>query len=82
MPLTPDPLSEEERAVLVERLAQAEEALHNLLMGGHARVIVDSNGERVEYTAGNATRLRSYIYEIKLRLGVRTAQGPMKMWMV
>lgn len=75
-------LSAEEKALLTTRLSEAEAALHKLLMGGHARVVVESNGERVEFTAGNAPRLRAYIHELKVTLGLKTQSGPMNAWMV
>lgn len=48
-----------------EKLVEAEKALHELMTGTSARVVVDQNGERVEYTAANAGRLRGYIAELK-----------------
>lgn len=75
-------LTAEERALLTTRLSEAESALHSLMLGGHARVVVDSNGERVEFTAGNAQRLRAYIEELKVALGQRTICGPLRPWMV
>lgn len=75
-------LTAEERATLTTRLSEAEAALHKLLIGGHARVVVESNGERVEFTAGNASRLRAYILELKVRLGLKTQCGPLQPWMV
>ncbi len=74
-------LTAEERAVLEQRLAEAESALHTALIGGHARVVVDSNGERVEFTATNTSKLRAYIEELKQCLGKKTASGPMNVWM-
>lgn len=74
-------LTAEERAVLEARLSEAETALHTALIGGHARVVVDSNGERVEFTATNTAKLRAYIEELKLALGKKTASGPLNVWM-
>ena len=75
-------LTAEEIAAYTARLAEAEAALHRLLIGGHARVVVDSNGERVEFTAGSAEKLRSYIAELKIALGRRTVSGPLTPWMM
>ncbi len=47
------------------RLAQAEEALHNLVTGKMARVIVDQNGERVEFTMTNTAQLQAYIDSLR-----------------
>lgn len=75
-------LTAEERATLTTRLSEAEAALHKLLMGTQARVVVESNGERVEFTAANAARLRAYIEELKVALGSRTICGPLQPWMM
>jgi hypothetical protein len=75
-------LTAEETATYTANLAEAESALHKLLIGGHARVVVESNGERVEFTAGNAQRLRAYIEELKIALGKKTVCGPLKPWMM
>lgn len=74
-------LTAEEIVTYTARLAEAEAALHKVLIGGHARVVVESNGERVEFTAANADRLRAYIEELKIALGKRTITGPMNVWM-
>lgn len=74
-------LTPEERAVLEQRLAEAEAALHSLNLGTQARVIVDQNGERVEFSGANAARLRAYIEELKIALGKKTVVGPMNFWM-
>lgn len=74
-------LTTEEIATYTARLAEAENALHLLLTGSQARVVVDSNGERVEFSAANAARLRAYIDELKSMLGKKTISGPMNVWM-
>lgn len=75
-------LSVEERAILEERLVDAESALHRLMTGQAARVVVDQNTERVEFAVANADRLRAYIWELKITLGKVRAGGPMKPWML
>jgi hypothetical protein len=75
-------LTAEERTQYTGYLADAEKALHSLMLGQTARTFVDQNGERVEFTAANAGRLRAYIYELKLKLGKVKATGPMKASMV
>jgi hypothetical protein len=75
-------LSVEERAILEERLVDAESALHRLMTGQAARVVVDQNTERVEFAVANADRLRAYIWELKMTLGKVRASGPMKPWML
>lgn len=49
-----------------ERLAEAEAAYHALLTGTMARVVVDQNGERVEFTAAKKADLYGYIQELRL----------------
>lgn len=76
-------LTPEERALLTTRLAEAEQAYHALRLGQSARVYVDSNGERVEYAAANADRLRAYIVELKSQLGLSTGiTGPLNVWVL
>lgn len=75
-------LTAEETVLYTQRLADAEQALHNLLMGQVARTFVDQNGERVEFTVANRAALRSYIYELKMKLGRTSGSGPMKFRMV
>lgn len=69
-----------ERQKLEQRLEQAEDALHQLLTGESVRVFVDQNGERIEYAAGNAVRLQSYIQNLKIQLGKLKIAGPMSVW--
>lgn len=48
-------------ASLQDQLAAAQLAYGNLLTGASPRVVVDQNGERVEYVAASAPRLYAYI---------------------
>lgn len=48
-----------------QRLVEAEDAYHALLTGESARVVVDQNGQRVEYTAANRGALAVYIAQLK-----------------
>ena len=43
------------------RLAEAKLALHNLMTGKMASVVVDQNGERVEFSRTNVKDLLAYI---------------------
>ena len=61
-----------------EKIADAEVKLHQLLTGQLARVFVDQNGERVEYTATNAKALRIYINELRAEDNTRPL-GPLRM---
>lgn len=61
-----------------EQLVQAQNAYHDLMTGKLARVVVDSNGERVEFTAANSSKLLAYIQSLQAQLtGVR-ANRPMR----
>ena len=67
-----------ERAKLQARLEEAETALHRLSVGGQARVVVDQNGERVEFFATRRNELRAYIMDLRSRLGLDLGiSGPM-----
>jgi hypothetical protein len=54
------------------QLAEAELAYHRLMSGRQPRVVVDSNGERIEFTAVSAAGLRSYIQDLQRRIGLLT----------
>lgn len=74
-------LTPAERATLTTRLAQAEEAYHQLMMGGQAKVFVDQNGERVEYQTSSRNQLFAYINTLKAQLGLTgIASGPLHVW--
>lgn len=53
-------------------LADAQSALHNLRTGRQVRVVVDQNGDRVEFTAANQAGLITYINQLTQAL---TANG-------
>lgn len=67
-----------ERAILRTRLADAEKQYHLLATGRQGRVFVDSNGERIEFTAANRIGLAAYIQELKRQLGMGAVLGPMR----
>lgn len=60
-------------------LREAKEAYKKLVTGQLPRVVVDQNGERVEFTATNASLLKKYINELERELGV-SSFGPMRVW--
>lgn len=67
-----------QRLLLETRLAEAKTALHTLQMGQQARVLVDQNGERVEFTPNTVSRLTAYIAELESELGIKgRSLGPM-----
>lgn len=47
------------------QLAEARAAFHALNTGRMARVVVDQNGERVEFTATNRNALYGYIQQLE-----------------
>lgn len=51
-------------ATLQERLDEAENALHDLLLGKAVVELRDSNGEVVRFTPTNKAALRAYIAEL------------------
>lgn len=76
-------LTPEERSVLTTRLAEAEQAHHSLMMGQNAKVYVDQNGERVEYAVASAERLRAYVMQLKIALGMPSGIiGPLNVWVI
>ena len=54
---------------LTKRLAEAEEALHQVRIGGQA-VVVGYDGHRTEYTPANAAELHRYISSLRRQLGL------------
>lgn len=73
-------LTAAEREVLTRRLSEAEEAYHQLVMGGSVKVVVDQNGERIEYNQGSARSLLAYIMGLKAKLGQGPC-GPLEIYM-
>jgi hypothetical protein len=71
-------LSPEERAVWLVRLEEAEKAYHDLQIGGGVKVLVDQNGERIEFAQGSILRLSGYIAMIREKLGIGSASGPLR----
>jgi len=61
-------LTDEERAVLETRLAEADAALHKLRMGGQA-VEVRTETESVKYAAADVGRLAAYVAMLRRQLG-------------
>jgi hypothetical protein len=53
---------------LNEQLSAARSAYHLLMTGQAPKVIVDQNGERVEFVAANADRLRQYIMSLEAQV--------------
>lgn len=70
-------------ATLQQLLSEAEAAYHSLQLGKSAVEVRDSNGESVRFTAANASRLKSYIADLKAQVlaqetGIAKRVGPMR----
>jgi hypothetical protein len=72
-------MTAEERALITTQLSEARTALHELVIGGKPRVVVDQNGERVEYTQARKSDLQSYISRLERQLAGATAR-PLRVW--
>jgi hypothetical protein len=57
-------------------LTEARKAYHSLMTGVAARVVVDQNGERVEFVAANAPKLYAYIQQLEMTLGTACGDSP------
>lgn len=66
---------------LQEQLNDAKASLHMLLTGRQARVFVDQNGERIEYTAANSAKLSQYVASLEQKVGTGSSLGPMSVWL-
>ena len=73
-------LTPERRIILQARLDAAEAAYDKLMSGKAVRVLVDQNGERIEFTSANASRLAAYIVDLQTQLGLAQVRvvGPMR----
>lgn len=63
-------LTDEERAQLQGWLKDAENAYHQLQIGGGVAEFSDQNNERVVYRAANRVSLIAYINQLRGRLGL------------
>jgi Cys-tRNA synthase (O-phospho-L-seryl-tRNA:Cys-tRNA synthase) len=63
-------------ATLAEQLAEAKAAYHELLTGRAARVVIDQNGERVEFVAANRSALYVYIQSLERQIAETTTVLP------
>ncbi len=67
--------------LLSTMLVEAQKQYHALTTGMAARVVVDQNGERVEFTPANSTKLYNYIGQLQAALNPGTAPraaGPLQ----
>ena len=61
-------MTESEIQQLNAQIVEAKAALHALMLGQAAAVIVNRNGERVEYTQASRRDLASYIATLEQQL--------------
>lgn len=69
------------REQLTVWLREAELAQHRLMMGEQVVSVRDSNGDTVQYSSANASRLAAYIQWLKSELNALTLQplnGPLR----
>lgn len=67
-------------ATKAELLAEAEAAYHQLLTGRAVKVVVDQNGERLEFQVGRKGDLAAYIEKLKLDVAGTTPCGPLRVF--
>jgi hypothetical protein len=60
------------------QLDQARAAYHSLMTGKSPKVVIDQNGERVEFVAANASKLLAYIQTLEIALGGTRTNRPMR----
>ena len=58
----------QEELTLRARILEAENAYHSIMTGAMATVIVDQNGERVEFNKVSSAKLYLYIQDLKSQL--------------
>jgi gpW len=61
-------LTPEQRVLVQANLDDARKSYHSLTTGTSAAVIVDQNGERVEFNVANSARLAAYIVALENQL--------------
>ena len=66
-----------------QQLSDAKAAYHDSMLGRAPKVVVDQNGERVEYNTANSAKLQQYIQQLESKLGVNPTQvrGPMSFYL-
>lgn len=61
---------------LQQRLADAEDAYHQLIMGKGIASVKDQNGEEVHYSITNRAALAQYIFMLQRQLGIAQPAKP------
>lgn len=68
---------------IAQRLAEARQAYHDIMIGGAISRFVDQNGEQIQYTRANSSLLAAYITRLEAEearcTGAATAyRGPLR----
>jgi hypothetical protein len=66
-------------ATLAERLAEAEAAYHDLVIGKAVVEVRDANGQTLRYTQANRAAMAAYIQDLKRQID-STGHGPL--WLI
>lgn len=69
------------RAEKMQMLREAKLEYHALSTGSKLVVMVDQNGERMEYNRAGAANLLAYIRQLERELGLGAASGAIGVWM-
>lgn len=68
-------------ATVQERLTEAQEAYHALLIGRAPAEIRDQNGELVRYSKADPSALQAYIKDLETQSTGVAPSGPMRIFM-
>jgi hypothetical protein len=66
-----------DQATLTQWLADAEQALHDLVTGVKAVTVSSSSGKSVTYTKADVGQLQAYITYLQRQLGISQSIGPL-----
>lgn len=70
-------------ATLPERLIEAEGAYHDMVIGRGIARVRDANGEEIQYSKADPSRLLAYIADLKAQIGgtgTVCPSGPMRVF--
>jgi hypothetical protein len=79
-------MSEVTSTTACQRLQQADQAYHDLMLGKKPRSVSDENGEQISFTQADGDKLLNYIRQLSLlcpdyiptALGVQANRPPMR----
>jgi hypothetical protein len=60
---------------LEEMLAEAQTALHQLMIGRRSVKVIADGGYTIEYTAANIVKLKAYIAELQAQIAGLSVKG-------